>query len=307
MIKELLLEKYVASPLSVTLSDSNMLEANGIIINNNVTNFDAVTDVSGAIHGVYLTADSMLQYFRMQSGLPITKTIAKDLPRNTSACFSISEEAGILHILVCRNENTFNMHHYRTKNNSWIKSTVLNAEAGSELVDICPLGDGGFAILLRNGKKYKLYIISGNKHEEIKIPIEEELSDISMTQSDNDIEFIFCDSQENIKCIKLSDIRASNRSDNFKEAKMANGSIINSKYIALAEQNQKEINSLKSSLEALTAQIESLKATSEPTGNQIKYLTMSREQIRQHDNQINQLSIRIQELNNRVNALSKRK
>ena len=86
---------------------------------------------------------------------------------------------------------------------------------------------------------------------------------------------------------------------------MANGSIINSRYVTQLQENTDEIALIKEELSKLRSDIDNMSKILENAEKQYKYITICRDAAKQHDTQINQLGIKLQELINRFNGFSK--
>lgn len=315
MNDEIILEKYTNKPITIKINEDNMLDCGGVIVADNVLLFDAITDISGAVHGVLLNAQGQILYFRLAGGLPVSKSIASGVAQKSLKHLSITEQDGILHILIVKCEKNFTVHHYRTQGNSWIRSFPKNMDAATMYVDSCPCGQGKFALLVKCDENYILYLETFGKWQQIQhSPLPEDYTDISMTYFNGNIELVT--SHEDGKVISSvlaspSIQKAENQAFEIKEIRknpednMANGSIINSRYVTQLQENTDEIALIKEELSKLRSDIDNMSKILENAEKQYKYITICRDAAKQHDTQINQLGIKLQELINRFNGFSK--
>lgn len=313
---QLILEKYTNSPILLTLSDDNMLECGGIIIADNVLQFDAVTDVNGTVHGVVHNADGHIFYFRLSNGLPVSKSIAANVSERSLKHLSITEEDGILHILLIKCDRNMNVYHYRTQGNTWVRSYPKSFDLQTEYISCCPCNGGKFALLMDcNGKRH-LYIARDGRFNEIKCEeIPDGYTDVIMSHNDGNIELIASYGKYGVKVMNIAELDqqcAEDKSFVIKEIKkgmednMANGNIINSKYISDLQNNISETEKLKNEITELREKLDSIQQLLENAEKQYKYLSVCRDTLRQHDTQLNQANIRIQELANRLNGIARR-
>lgn len=307
MQRELLLEKYTSKPICVKINDDDMLDCGGVVVADNVLLFDAATDAVGAVHGVLLNKDCQIIYFRLADGLPISKSIATGISQSSLKQLSITEQDGILHILIVKCDKNFTIHHYRTRGSSWVRSAQKSMDNSTEYIDSCPCDDGRFAILLRCAEKEVLYIEYMGKWQQLQhMPLPEAYTDVSMSYLNGEIEIVTHTALDGVKASVLVALDRSINENNKKTGdNMANGSIINSKYINELHSNTAEIEALKEQLSQLRASVDGMSKLIENTEKQYKYMTMCREVIKQHDTQINQLNIKLQELINRFNGFTK--
>lgn len=305
--RELLLEKYTSKPICVKINDDDMLDCGGVVVADNILLFDAATDAVGAVHGVLLNKDGQIIYFRLADGLPISKSIAKGISQSSLKQLSITEQDGILHILIVKCEKNFTVHHYRTRGNSWVRSIPKIMDSSTEYIDSCPCDDGRFAILLKCAEKETLYLECMGKWQQLQhLPLPEAYTDASMSYLNGKIEIATDTVSDGVKVFVLAALDTSGNENNKKtEDNMANGSIINSKYINELHNNTSEIEALKEQLSQLKISAEGMSKVIENAEKQYKYITMCREALKQHDTQINQLNIKLQELINRFNGFAK--
>lgn len=305
--EELLLEKYTAKPISVRINSDDMLDCGGVVVADDVVMFDAATDRAGAVHGVLLNKSGQIIYFRLAGGLPISKSIAGGVAQRTLKHLSITEQDGILHILIIKCDKSFAVHHYRTNGNSWIRSSPVNVDISAEYIASCPCDAGRFALLLKNADKELLYVEATGKWQQLSHePLPKDYTDISMTYFNGQLETTTHTALGGVSSAALValDIPTDNN-DKKTEGNMANGNIINSKYINELHSNTADIEELKARLSSLNESLDSIHKTLENAEKQYKYITMCREAVKQHDTQINQLGIKLQELINRFNGFAK--
>lgn len=307
MQRELLLEKYTSKPICVKINDDDMLDCGGVVVADNVLLFDAATDAGGAVHGVLLNKDGQIIYFRLADGLPISKSIAAGISQSSLKQLSITEQDGILHILIVKCDRNFTIHHYRTRGSSWVRSAPKYMDNSTEYIDSCPCDDGRFAIFLKSAEKEVLYIEYMGKWQQLQhMPLPEAYTDVSMSYLNGEIEIATHTVSDGVKASVLVALdRPINENNKKTGDNMANGSIINSKYINELHSNTAEIEALKEQLSQLRASVDGMAKLIENTEKQYKYMTMCCEAIKQHDTQINQLNIKLQELINRFNGFAK--
>lgn len=315
MKRELILEKYCSAPIQIKVNEDNMLDCSGVIVADNISLFDAVTDMSGTVHGVLLNTDGQIVYFRLADGLPVSKSIASGISKKALRHLSITEQDGILHILIVKCEKNFTVHHYRTQGNSWIRSCPKNMDPSTEYIDSCPCSAGKFALLVKYDDKELLYLETSGKWQQIQHPaLPRDYTDISMSYFNGNIEIITDTDRDGVQSSILATLDTPRQNSGVFEIKeitnnaednMANGSIINSKYITELQNNTSEIDALKEQLAQLKASLDSIHKMLENSERQYKYITVCRDSVKQHDTQINQLNIKIQELTNRFNGFTK--
>ena len=291
MHKELILEKYVNDPIELTLLD-DLLCCNGIVIANDVKYFDAVTDPSGHVHGLYADNQQRLVYFHNENSAPEAKIISKRLCDNAQAF--ISEEDGILHILVVDGSKSGQLDYFYTSGNSWLKSTSFFIDDDAKFVSSCPCKDGCFAVLVSNDAEQNLWLVKGASWKKFRsFNFDVDAQCISLANCDDTIEIYYPDGDD----IRMQEVNIS-EIEYVEEDGMANGNMLNSKYIMQINENAKK-------LELHSEQIEALKTTLAECEKISRQMTSVKESMKLYENQINQLNIRLQELVNRFNGIAR--
>ena len=288
MYNELILEKYVDDPIELTLSNG-MLCCKGVVIANDVKSFDAVTDTQGHVHGVYTDGMQRLVYFHNCNIAPEAKIIAKRLLDNAQTF--ISEEDGVLHLLVVNGSESGKIDHFYTSGKNWLKSKSLligdNTYASS-----CPCSGGRFAVLVTNGDEQTLWLVknaSWRKIRSFNIDADEEI--ISLASRDDTVEIFYPNGDD----MQMQEVDIS-ENKRFEEESMANGNMLNSKYIMQINENTKKIQSHSEQIETLRAALTECEKIS-------RQMASVKENMRLYENQINQLNIKLQELVNRFNGI----
>lgn len=165
---ELILEKYVDSPIVLRINENNMLECRGVTIADNVIFFDAVTDINSAVHGVILNSEGQILYFKLAEGLPVSKVIASGVQESALKHISITECDGILHIFIIKSEKNLSMYHYRTQSGSWLRSGTKSFVVDAEYMSSCPCMGGKFAVLMNIDGRERLFIESSGRFQEVQ-------------------------------------------------------------------------------------------------------------------------------------------
>ncbi|MBE5819104.1 MAG: hypothetical protein E7312_08665 [Clostridiales bacterium] len=288
MHEELILEKYVNDPVRLTLSDG-LLCCKGVVIANDVEYFDAVTDTKGNVHGIYTDSQQRLIYFHNINRVPEAKIIAKRLCSDAQAF--ISEEDGVLHLLVVGGAISGQIDHFYTSGNNWQKSKSLLI-GDKAYTSSCPCRDGCFAVLLSKDAEQTLWLVKNASWKKISnFNIDTKAECISLANRDDVIEIIYPDGDDMLmKEVNISE------NESFEEESMANGNMLNSKYIMQINENTKK-------LETHSEQIETLKTALAECDKISRQMMSVRESMKLYENQINQLNIRLQELVNRFNGI----
>lgn len=292
MIDEIVLEKYVNMPIYLLLDDYGMLQCGNVVVADNVKYFDAATDTCGNVHGIYMSNDGKIIYFRMKNGVPVNKIIASSVKLN--ADMSLTEDCGTLHILIVSGVAVY---HFFTVSGSWIKSDKLLLKDGFVYVSSCPCGKHRFAMLISYNGDDKIYINDNGKWtNESMAGLPKDKESVTMSFYDGNIEIYYIENGI-VKTITVENNNESGVNENL-EAKLANGNVINSKYIEQMNDNVRQT-------ENINAELKKLESTVENIEKQLKQLNVFKENMRQYETQINQLGIKIQELTNRFNGILK--
>lgn len=294
MPDEIVLEKYVNEPINLLLDDSAMLQCGNVVVAENVKCFDAATDVNGNIHGIYMSSDGKIIYFRMKNSVAVNKIIASFVNPDTD--MSLTEDGGTLHILIVSNGVVY---HFFTKGDLWKRSDKLMLKEGFMYVSSCPCGKNKFAILVSHNADDIMYVNDNGKWSNrniVGLPEDKETVTMSFYKGNMEIYYIERD------CVKTIVVGMDDESENNinrnGEIKMANGNMINSKFIEQVNDNSRRVDNINETLTKLENSVENIE-------KQIKQLNMYKENAKSYEIQINQLGIKIQELSNRFNGILK--
>lgn len=291
MPDELILEKYVNEPIYLTLDCRGMLQCGNVVIADEVRYFDAVTDIKGNIHGIYSAGNGQIVYFRMRDGVPLNKIIASAAGEGTE--MSITEDGGILHILIVTGRN---IHHFFTNGGQWVKSGVLTLKKGAVYVSSCPCSKGRFALIISQSGSNRLYVNDNGRwscKSLQELPDDKENITMSFYDGNVEIYYVSADGVET-KSVDIDDMNT--ELIRKEENNMANGNVINSKFIEQMNDNSKKTEDIQAQLCKLSDVVEAMEA-------KLKVLNVYKESMKQYETQINQLNIKIQELTNRFNGI----
>ncbi len=295
MPDELVLEKYVSAPIYLLLDDNGMLQCRDMIIADNVKYFDAVTDARGGVHGIYTAVNGQIIYFRMNCGAPVNKIIASGA--NDGTDISITEDGGALHILIAFRTV---IHHFFTHNGAWVKSNSIPLKEHSAYTASCPCSRGRFAIIISSRNDDKLLISNGEKwisRNLSGLPYDKETVTVSFFEGNLEIYYIL-DGQIDLMTVNIDSVNTISNTNYSEDPKMANGNVLNSKFIEQVNDNCKRTDDINAELQRLSSTMDNME-------RQMKQISVYRDNIRQLETQINQLSIKIQELANRFNGVVK--
>ena len=291
MQDELILEKYVTTPVELRLVDG-VLQCAGVVIANDAKYFDAVTDKNGVVHGIYVDFGQKLVYFNMVKGVPEVKIVARNLLADAKAF--IGEEDGVLHMLVVGGSKISQIDHFYTSGKNWVKSNSLFVGNEASFISSCPCKHGKFALLVANGEALTLWWSKNSTWKQKKIyGIDVDSEWISIASCGEDVEIFYPENND----IKMQTAELlENEQNSCVEDDMANGNMLNSKYIMQITENTRK-------LEMHSEQIESLRVALIECEKISKQMSSVKEAIKLYENQINQLNIRLQELVNRFNGV----
>ncbi len=307
---EIVLEKYTAAPKHLILSDNGMLECCGIVIAQDVLLFDAATDISGNIHGVFFNNGGEIVYFMLGDKAPVNKVMAICVLQKNLKYISVDERDGIVHIIIVKNDKLPTLYHYFTSNNDWVRAAPKQLEDCKAVFSSCICDDNGIAVLTENKNTYQLYFNEKDNWYSENIVFPDAFDDIGMAFLDRSIEIITRQGAEyNIQKISVEkffeSIRIASKINSEKEYAMANGNTINSKFILQLQENTETIKNLNTRNSEIQRELESIRQMLESQQASFRTMSSYRDTMRQYETQINHIGIKLQELSNRLNGIAK--
>lgn len=285
---ELTLDKYVEEPICLALNDG-MLEVGGVTVADEVTEYDAVTDVDKSVHGVVLRRDKSIVYFCVKRGVPTCKVIATNAKAVEG--LAVTECKGVLHILIYTGGEQARAFHFYTRDGKWQKSAEKRFDGGWAYKGCCSMGED-LLLMVKNGVNWAFWADDGVKWRKMELDSELVADDAELEEAHGVIGINYiADGKVRTMPLKLFECQEYDGEDI-----MANGNTLNSKYIM-------QLNKVEEMLGELKARVEEISQKAEALDKIIKQMNKIKEMTGQHELQINQLSIRLQETNNRLTGV----